>query len=260
MESVLSKTGLTAKQIDSVLAGSGLAELGSTFKQAESETGIRSDILAAIAIHESGWGRSNICKYTNNIFGFRCYDRSPGKSAMNFESKEDCILFVAKYLKANYLTPEGKYFNGYSLDAIGHRWASDSSWSSKVEQHRKKFDQFLIQMPSRGVSRKETLNMTPERILPVQKEVSIVQLQEISALMLLGLIILMVLRKSYPLIRLLTSVPYCLVKAICFEIKPFVVRFWSCFREDVSESRKIYRLKRVAKRNMRRNTKNLVAR
>jgi beta-N-acetylglucosaminidase len=79
-------------------------------------------VLAAIAAHESGWGRSRIAKEKNNLAGLGAYDHSPG-SAIRFESREECVMFLAELLRDR---------PGESLEEIGWWYASDPRWAAKA--------------------------------------------------------------------------------------------------------------------------------
>ncbi len=132
-QGVLSDSGYSSVVIDQKLKNTPMAGLGKAFKAAENRSGINAFALASIAIHESAYGRSRIAKQKNNLFGFQAYDGSPYKSAKSFSSREQGIYHVADYLKRNYLTAGGKYYNGVTLQAIGKRYASDPQWATKVE-------------------------------------------------------------------------------------------------------------------------------
>lgn len=77
------------------------------FYDAEQKYGINGVFLASIAIHESGWGKSNIAKDKHNLFGFGAYDSSPYESAVTFDSYSEGALTVANWLISNYLNPAG---------------------------------------------------------------------------------------------------------------------------------------------------------
>lgn len=77
------------------------------FYEAEQKYGINGVFLAAIAIHESGWGKSAIAVNKLNLFGFGAYDVSPYESALTFESYSAGTDAVAAWLMSNYLNPAG---------------------------------------------------------------------------------------------------------------------------------------------------------
>lgn len=128
------KSNYSAQYIDSKLENTPLAGLGEHFKRAEDLYGVNSIVLLAMAKLESNFGRSKIAMDKNNLFGYQAYDSSPYKSAKFYEHKQDSIYDVAKHLSKNYLSPNGPYFYGYSVDSIGVKYSTDTQWSSKVKK------------------------------------------------------------------------------------------------------------------------------
>ena len=113
------------------------------FYYAEQEYGLNGVFLAAIAIHESGWGTSNIALNKNNLFGYMAYDGNAYASAKSFSTYSECIDLLAIVLVKYYLNSvwteiyggeieEGKYYNGSTLTGVNTRYASDSEWANKV--------------------------------------------------------------------------------------------------------------------------------
>lgn len=126
------KTGFTASELDSGLAGTKLEGLGEDFKLAEDETGVNAILLMAMAKHESGNGTSLLADEKNNLFGFNAIDQDPINAANKFKDKGESIMHVAEFLKSNYLTKDGRFYNGISTEGIGQLYASDPQWSNKV--------------------------------------------------------------------------------------------------------------------------------
>lgn len=91
--------------------------------------------IVALAIHESGWGRSAIAKDKRNLFGYQAFDSSPYSSAHAFPSLAEGTDFVIGKIKADYLLPGGKFFEGANLEGINKTYASDRQWASKVRAH-----------------------------------------------------------------------------------------------------------------------------
>ena len=85
--------------------------------------GIRADFLAAVAALESGWGRYQFRR--NNIMGF---------GQMEFSSTEECIDTVAAYLAKHYLSPDGKYYNGETVEGVCVRYNGSPEWAEVVQQ------------------------------------------------------------------------------------------------------------------------------
>ena len=102
------------------------------FYNAEQKYGVNGIFIAAIGIHESGWGTSYLAKEKNNLFGYRAYDRDPINSAQDFESYESAINVVAEALSKNYLTPTGSFYNGTTIESVNKKYASDKAWHEKV--------------------------------------------------------------------------------------------------------------------------------
>lgn len=125
-------SGLTAEQIDKIVKGTGLEGLGWAFIKGEELYGVNALYAVSHAALESEWGKSNISKTKNNIFGFQAYDDSPGKSAYKFKTKADCILHVMKYVSKNYLNEDGQHYNGNTLKGMNVKYASDNEWADKI--------------------------------------------------------------------------------------------------------------------------------
>lgn len=113
------------------------------FYNIEQKYDINGIFLAAIAIHESGWGTSKISIDKKNLFGYGSYDSTPYQSSFTFNTYEEGIEIVAKSLIKNYLNPEGKviydgevatgvYYNGPTVSGVNVRYASDPNWNIKV--------------------------------------------------------------------------------------------------------------------------------
>lgn len=113
------------------------------FYNAEKKYNINGIFLASIAIHESGWGISQIANDKKNLFGYGSYDLTPYESSFEFNDYSEGIETVAKSLVKYYLNPSGTkiydgetaaawYYNGPTLKGVNTRYASDTEWHSKV--------------------------------------------------------------------------------------------------------------------------------
>lgn len=113
------------------------------FYNAEKKYNINGIFLASIAIHESGWGTSQIAEEKKNLFGYGSYDATPYESSFEFADYAEGIETVAKSLVKYYLNPSGTkiydgetaaawYYNGPTLKGVNTRYASDSEWNEKV--------------------------------------------------------------------------------------------------------------------------------
>lgn len=113
------------------------------FYYIENEYNINGIFVAAIGIHESGWGKSNIAKNKKNLFGYRAYDSDSYNSASTFGTYAEGIDLIARVLVKYYLNPRGTviyngekaigtYYNGNTIKSVNQRYASDSNWADKV--------------------------------------------------------------------------------------------------------------------------------
>ena len=130
------KTNLTAEELEYGLKNTNLQGLGKDFKKAEEKYEVNAILLMGMAKHETGNGHSYLAKTKNNLFGFNAIDQDPINSANTFKDKGESIDHVAKFLKENYLSEDGKYYNGISTKSIGKLYASDPEWSNKVDYMR----------------------------------------------------------------------------------------------------------------------------
>ncbi len=113
------------------------------FYNMEKKYNINGIFLASMAIHESGWGTSQIAKDKKNLFGYGSYDSTPYESSFEFTDYTEGIETVAKSLTKYYLNPigtkiaggetaEGTYYNSPTLAGVNTRYASDKEWHKKI--------------------------------------------------------------------------------------------------------------------------------
>lgn len=96
------------------------------FYYVEQAYGINGVFVAALGIHESGWGTSRIARDKKNLFGYGAYDMNAYASAYEYNGYAAGIDMIARVLMKNYLNPKGtviyngeiatgKYYNGNTL-------------------------------------------------------------------------------------------------------------------------------------------------
>ena len=142
-------SGLTKEVFKKVLSGNAndvnkiFESHAEVFYNIEQKYGVNGLFIAAIGIHESNWGTSNISGQKKNLFGYGSYDSSAFESAYTFESYEYGIDMVAKVMVKYYLNPEGVeiyddevstgiYYNGPTVSGVNVRYASDPNWAKCV--------------------------------------------------------------------------------------------------------------------------------
>lgn len=113
------------------------------FYNMEKKYNLNGIFLASMAIHESGWGTSQIAQDKKNLFGYGSYDSTPYESSFEFADYSEGIETVAKSLVKYYLNPSGTkiydgetaagwYYNGPTVVGVNTRYASDPDWHTKV--------------------------------------------------------------------------------------------------------------------------------
>jgi beta-N-acetylglucosaminidase len=126
-------SNLTADEYNKMLENTELNGLGNALEKAEKEYEVNGLYLMGLACLESGYGKSEFARKRNNLVGWNAVNSNPNKASY-FESKEECILYVAERLKTNYLNENGCYFNGYSARAIDVKYCTDKKHADKIIQ------------------------------------------------------------------------------------------------------------------------------
>ncbi len=144
-----SPSGLTLEQFRRVLSNNSqdenkiLENNSDYFYYAEKQYGVNGIFIAAVGIHESGWGTSSICLNKKNLFGYGAYDRDPYTNAHSYTGYEASIDLIARVFAKYYLNPEGTviydgqvatgdYYNGSTLTGVNTRYATDQNWANAV--------------------------------------------------------------------------------------------------------------------------------
>lgn len=129
---VTTPSGFSAARFEHAFKDTPLAGIGETLVQAEAETDINALVLAAIIVHESGWGSSRLAQDKNNLAGLGAYDGAEYSCGIAFDSRAASVMFLADLLATKYC-PGGCYYGGsHDLQGIGVRYASDPRWAVKV--------------------------------------------------------------------------------------------------------------------------------
>ena len=116
------------------------------FYYIEEQYNINGLFVAAVAIHESGWGTSKISKDKYNLFGYGAYDSNPYNGAYEFSDYSESIDLIARVFVKYYLNPKGtsiyggeqasgKYYNGSTLTGVNTKYATDKNWANAVYKH-----------------------------------------------------------------------------------------------------------------------------
>lgn len=142
-------SGLTLEQFKKVLTGNSqdknkiFESNAEYFYYIEKQYNVNGIFVAAVGIHESGWGTSNICLNKRNLFGYGAYDRSPYSSAYSYNDYSESIDLIARVFAKYYLNPSGTsiydgqvasgaHYNGPTLTGVNTKYATDKNWANAV--------------------------------------------------------------------------------------------------------------------------------
>jgi len=96
---------------------------------AQEDYTVNAVLILAIIRLESGNGKSQLAKSKNNLGGIKA-----AAVYRSFDSKNDCVEYMAKLLSTHYLTDGGKYYKGYTLNDIAKTYcASSEKWTNLVK-------------------------------------------------------------------------------------------------------------------------------
>lgn len=127
------KSYLTADDYNYMLRNTELNGLGQALVNAEENYNVNGLYLMGLACLESGYGTSGYARYRNNLVGWNAIDSNPDL-ATYFESKDECIRFVAEKLSINYLNENGCFFEGYTPESIDIHYCTDKLHAAKIIQ------------------------------------------------------------------------------------------------------------------------------
>lgn len=122
-------SGITSDQFSYSLIGN-LKDVSDAILAYSGVNEIDPILVASIAALESGWNSSSVAEKYNNLFGWTNNDGTYRR----FESKDECIKYVCEQLKEHYLTPDGKYFEGYEIADICVHYNGSEEWTQAIEE------------------------------------------------------------------------------------------------------------------------------
>lgn len=125
MQNVLFGNSDAGQRLNGMLDGK-LTGQGSTFLSVGKKYGIDPNLMAAIAIHETANGKSDVLKNNNNVGGLGWN----GSSYFKFDSVESSIDYLGKLL-SNFYIGKGKD----SISKINDKYAEDDNWKNRVADY-----------------------------------------------------------------------------------------------------------------------------
>jgi hypothetical protein len=114
----------------------GLDGLAPSIIDAQERYGVNAVLLLAIIRLESGNGTSTIAHRQNNIAGIVSTRSTPERLIyVTFESKEACVAYLARLLSRQYLSVEGRFHRGYTLEDIAKSYSeAPEFWANAVAE------------------------------------------------------------------------------------------------------------------------------
>lgn len=121
---VTAPSGLSADQLNNMLAGTGLEGLGEAFHDMEEKYGVNALFAAAHAANESAWGESDIARSKNNLFGINAVDSNPN-DATRFSSFAESIDAYGRLLATMYVKRGEPFYGGDTIIDIFKNYSID---------------------------------------------------------------------------------------------------------------------------------------
>lgn len=123
------KAGIISQQLRDVVPET-MKEICNDIVYYSNEYNVNAIAVASIIRLESGNNTSRLARERNNLGGIT--DKS-GKYR-TFNSKTECIEYMVRLLKTQYLSEDGKFYNGYSLKNVNELYCPNDKydWSKKV--------------------------------------------------------------------------------------------------------------------------------
>ena len=129
---------LSSEQMAAALAatapGTPLTAYGGAFVRAAREHGINAYYVAAHAAQDSAWGFNDMATRKNNLFGYGATAGCPYDCAVPFASQADSIAFVTQLVKADYLTPGGRFYTTGTLAGMEPIYNGFPNWAEDVAE------------------------------------------------------------------------------------------------------------------------------
>jgi beta-N-acetylglucosaminidase len=94
--------------------------------------GINAYYVAAHAAWDSTWGTNAVATIKNNLFGYGVTPSCPYDCAVPFGSQGESINFVTGLVKADYLTPGGRFYTTPTLRGMEPIYSGNPDWAEGI--------------------------------------------------------------------------------------------------------------------------------
>lgn len=121
-------SNLTQEQIHTMLEGTRLQCLSAYYYEYEKIYKVNALFIISLTSLESGYGTSKLARTHNNLAGYR-----GSKSWTYFNSWHDCLNEVYRLIGQEYLSPNGRFYNGLDIKSINSKYCGDTyQWSLDI--------------------------------------------------------------------------------------------------------------------------------
>lgn len=127
---------ISGEQLDAAIAatvpGSPLVGQGAAFVNAGRIHNLNAYYVAAHAAWDSTWGTNAVATNKNNLFGYGVTPSCPYDCAVPFTTWQESIEFVPAIVKADYLTPGGRFYNRPTLAGMEPIYSGNVQWAEGI--------------------------------------------------------------------------------------------------------------------------------
>ena len=125
---LLEPSNITREQMYNILEGTALQTLSDGYVYMEEVYGINALFLVSLSAEESGWGRSELAIYNNNLGGIK----STTGDWEYFNDWFECLSFKADLLYNDYLCNDGQYHYGTSIWDVNIAYCEQTTWAENI--------------------------------------------------------------------------------------------------------------------------------
>lgn len=121
-------SNLTQEQIHTMLEGTRLQCLSAYYYEYEKIYKVNALFIISLTSLESGYGTSKLARTHNNLAGYR-----GSKGWTYFNSWHNCLNEVYRLIGQEYLSPDGRFYNGLDIKSINSKYCGNTyQWSLDI--------------------------------------------------------------------------------------------------------------------------------
>ena len=121
-------SNFTQEQIHTMLEGTRIQCLSAYYYEYEKIYKVNALFIISLTSLESGYGTSKLARTHNNLAGYR-----GSKSWTYFNSWHDCLNEVYRLIGQEYLSPDGRFYNGLDIKGVNSKYCGNTyQWSLDI--------------------------------------------------------------------------------------------------------------------------------